>query len=531
MAPTVATYAPRDPSRTVLSNVMAEHLETLLASRHDDPNAKGFPAYGARELSDDLQGGILAYGFLRLGCDTGKKEVLLPRSWKRWGVCPSCAGRRMAQTAAHVVERVMPWVPTRQGVVSGPIPLRSWMSSSRDLMTQVPPIVRTTIAPFYINQAVKRGGKRQNVPPGSGSCIQRFGRSINVHRHFHIVCLEGVDRARTEVDLTPRLLTVEPPGDADSAEVLQKMSRRVIRKLRHRGDLAAGMDVPVATGYDPRLDHEPALARSMVASVTQRLACGKRAGQRGRRIGSGCGSEGERPERKGSCWASVNGFSLHAHTSIPAQRRDQLERLMRSTGRGAVSLERLEQDASGEILSRFNRPWSDGTTGSTLSPLELLEKLAARVPLPRAHLVRYGGCLAPHSTLRAVIIPTPRQQGVDGEASKTGTPYWSWARLLGRVFALGMATCPLCRRGALRIIAATLPPLCGRREPCDLHPGVGDDPHPASPSAGLRSPSHCPGPPPPRDMCVRRRPRQREPRGEVCAATASFAPLQLCNPL
>jgi hypothetical protein len=102
----------------------------------------------------------------------------------------------------------------------------------------------------------------------------------------------------------------------------------------------------------------------------------------------------------------------------------------------------------------FTKPWSDGTTGITLSPLELLEKLAEIVPLPRVHLVRYAGCLAPHSTLREAIIPTPRQQGVDGEEAKTGTPSWSWARLLGRVFALDMATCPFCRRGSLRIIAA-----------------------------------------------------------------------------
>ena len=83
-----------------------------------------------------------------------------------------------------------------------------------------------------------------------------------------------------------------------------------------------------------------------------------------------------------------------------------------------------------------------------------MEKLAALVPLPRAHLVRYGGCLAPHSKLRAAIIPTPRQQDIDGNESKTATPYWNWARLLGRVFNLDMATCPFCRRGSLRIIAA-----------------------------------------------------------------------------
>ena len=135
---------------------------------------------------------------------------------------------------------------------------------------------------------------------------------------------------------------------------------------------------------------------------------------------------------------------------MPAHRREQLERLMRYTARGALSLERLEQEAHGDLRYRFNRPWSDGTTGITLSPLERLEQLAALVPLPRAHLVRYGGCLAPHSTRRAAIIPTTRQQGVDGAAAKTGPPYWHWARLLGCVFAVDMATC--------------LPPLCGRRE-------------------------------------------------------------------
>jgi hypothetical protein len=70
-----------------------------------------------------------------------------------------------------------------------------------------------------------------------------------------------------------------------------------------------------------------------------------------------------------------------------------LERLIRYTARGAVSLERLEADEGGDLLYTFTRPWSDGTTGIKLSPLELLEKLAAPVPLPRLHLVRYGGCV------------------------------------------------------------------------------------------------------------------------------------------
>jgi len=119
-----------------------------------------------------------------------------------------------------------------------------------------------------------------------------------------------------------------------------------------------------------------------------------------------------------------------------------------------VSLERLEEDANGDLIYAFHRPWSDGTTGIKLSPLERLEKLSALVPLPRVHLVRSAGCLAPHNTLRDAIVPTPPQQGVDGEATKTGTPYWKWARLLGWVLDLDMATGPFCRRGSLRLIAA-----------------------------------------------------------------------------
>ncbi len=139
---------------------------------------------------------------------------------------------------------------------------------------------------------------------------------------------------------------------------------------------------------------------------------------------------------------------------MPAHRRDALERLLHYTARGAVSLERLEVGADGNLLSTFTHPWSNDTTGITLSPVELLEKLAALVPQPRLHQVRYGGCLAPHSTLRAAITPTPRQQGTEEPEGSTASPNGTWAQLLKRVFALEMACCPVCQQGRLRIIAA-----------------------------------------------------------------------------
>jgi len=136
--------------------------------------------------------------------------------------------------------------------------------------------------------------------------------------------------------------------------------------LRHLGYLEAGIDAAVATGYDPLMDDEPALARTLAASVTQRLAFGERAGQKVRRIGSGFGYEGEHPALTGTRCASVNGFSLHANTQVPAHRRDQLERLLRYMARGAVALERLAEDAHGDLVYTFTKPWSDGTTGITV---------------------------------------------------------------------------------------------------------------------------------------------------------------------
>src|SRR5262245_47895659 len=205
---------------------------------------RGFwtPGITRRLQVQHLRCGILAYGFLRLGCDTCPKELLLPFSCKRRGFCPSCAARRMAQTAAHLVECVIPWVPTRQWVVSVPIPLRYWMAASQDLTAQVHTIIRTTIGQYYVNKAVTRGFARANLYPGSVTFIQRFGSAINLNLHFHCVFMEGVYLDRTEAGLKPRFLTVEPPIDANVADVIQKISHRVIRKLRHLGYLEAGLD-------------------------------------------------------------------------------------------------------------------------------------------------------------------------------------------------------------------------------------------------------------------------------------------------
>jgi hypothetical protein len=142
---TPPAYVPHDPSQTLLYQVVADRLETFLAALDADPDTRGLPASVERECYDYVQCDVLAHGLLRLGCYTCHQALLLAFSCKRRGFCPSCAGRRMAQTAAHLVERVMPWVPTRPWAVSVPVPVRYWMAASQDLTATVHTIIRTTI--------------------------------------------------------------------------------------------------------------------------------------------------------------------------------------------------------------------------------------------------------------------------------------------------------------------------------------------------------------------------------------------------
>ena len=86
-----------------------------------------------------------------------------------------------------------------------------------------------------------------------------------------------------------------------------------------------------------------------------------------------------------------------------------------------------------------------------------MERLAALVPRPRLHLIRFHGVLAPNAKLRSKIVPAPAERAAapstDYASPQGETPRMSWARLLKRVFDIDVKHCPNCG-GALKIIAA-----------------------------------------------------------------------------
>jgi len=89
---------------------------------------------------------------------------------------------------------------------------------------------------------------------------------------------------------------------------------------------------------------------------------------------------------------------------VGANDRAGLERMARYLARPPIATDRLSQLDDGRLELRLKRPWRDGTTAFLFTPHELIERLVAQVPRPRAHLTRYHGVLAPAFAARAQIV-------------------------------------------------------------------------------------------------------------------------------
>jgi hypothetical protein len=96
-----------------------------------------------------------------------------------------------------------------------------------------------------------------------------------------------------------------------------------------------------------------------------------------------------------------------------------------------------------------------------LTPLELIDKIAALIPPPRAHRHRYYGVLAPNSPMRAavtalaplpVIVPQPVEATEADALPHRAASHYLWAMLLARIYEALPLVCPICQ-SPMRIIA------------------------------------------------------------------------------
>jgi hypothetical protein len=268
----VLEYAPHSPEQTLLHRIVREQLEPFLARAR----AREHPAphFVEQELRAFLRCGILAHGFLRLHCDDCGHDRLVPFSCKRRGFCPSCGGRRMADTAAHLVDRVLPMVPVRQWVLTLPYALRYHCAYDRELTSQV---LRAFLRSLFaeLRRRVRRHWGVRAEQCGAVTFIQRFGSALNLNLHFHTLALDGAYRYVDGHGETPRFFVLPPPRADEVARVLTGTARRLHRLLESRSDEAD----------DALARDEPLLALLAAASLRTRIAEGPYRGEPWRRVG------------------------------------------------------------------------------------------------------------------------------------------------------------------------------------------------------------------------------------------------------
>jgi hypothetical protein len=264
---------------------------------------------------------------------------------------------------------------------------------------------------------------------GAVAFIHRFGSSLNEHVHFHVCVVDGV------LEATESGIIFHPSTGIDADTVFQvqaTLRRRILRAFVSRGLL------------------ESFEAKEMLAY-------------------------------------KHSGFSVDAGVCIEAQDRAALERLLRYCARPPFAMDRLRKEGV-ELVYRCakqrSEPGSDKRGAKIdelhLTPLELVDRIAALVPPPRTHRHRYFGVLAPNSPLRAAVTamaPAPEQPttaqaeptatcgGADGP-EPMGNPiaptpepappkraaHFLWAVLIARIYEVFPLLCPLCG-GQMRLIA------------------------------------------------------------------------------
>ncbi len=260
-------YERHRPEETILYQLVQEHVGTFFAQVKAETGS-GLPDFVKDEFGAFLECGVLAHGFLRLRCADCTHEKLVAFSCKRRGFCPSCGGRRMAQTAAHLVDHVIPNVPVRQWVLSLPIPLRYLLAAHPHLLTPVLQVISRAISTFLIKQA---GFKKSDAQTGAITLIQRFGSAANLNIHLHCLVLDGVYHIQGGV---PAFHGVRTPTAEQLQTLLGQIIQRIMKALTRHGALIEeeGMS------YLAEMETDAALSPLQSAACTYRIALGPRAG-------------------------------------------------------------------------------------------------------------------------------------------------------------------------------------------------------------------------------------------------------------
>ena len=168
-------------------------------------------------------------------------------------------------------------------------------------------------------------------------------------------------------------------------------------------------------------------------------------------------TDGAGPTPMGALVVQELGFNLHAASVAGTEDQAARQRLLRYVLRPPLAKERLTLLPDNRVRLELKRPFRDGTYALEMDVLSLLARLAASVPPPKLHLVRYSGVLAPASPWRPLVIPPLPEPAETPPATQPHTKpppkpartgarcrYWPWAELMRLTLGLPVDTCPHC---------------------------------------------------------------------------------------
>ncbi|MBK8013911.1 MAG: transposase [Deltaproteobacteria bacterium] len=355
-AQAVSEYKPRKPESGILHRLVSTHFDEFVESFEDaDSCESGLPTFVRKEFEEFLDCGILERGFVLLFCDRCQREHALAFSCKGRAICPSCGARRMQETAAHLVDDVLPDVALRQYVLSPPFELRGLLACKREVLAKMVNFFVRAIFEQLTTWARCQGLAEPKC--GAVTFIQRFTKTLNISPHLHVLVLDGV--FANEED-GPRFVECPAPTNRDLLSLAQTVFKKMEKFLAKSGYLRSDSDAleeasltPLERWYVRGLAEPSMLSPSRIVDVkSTAIECG--------------------------------GFSVHAQVRVAQGDRRGRERLCLYAARPPFAEDQLRMSGDGRVRLTLRRPAKNGQGAIVLSPVQFLRRLAWLVPPRRS---------------------------------------------------------------------------------------------------------------------------------------------------
>ena len=250
----------------------------------------------------------------------------------------------------------------------------------------------------YREWAKSAGHAPSTVETGAITGVHRCGASLNVHVHFHLLCLDGIYVADGD---TLRFEPAPAPTRAELESIVQRVYARVMKWLSRRGLLRRADDAD-ASNAPPSQSPAEALASAGIQRGTLLTV---------RESGDGSPHDDAAlappPPRRVTDAVTHERFNLHASVHLDALDDLGRERLCRYLCRPAFSLARLRMRRDGNVSYRVKKASRARVTERVMTPMEALA-------LP-AFEISWGARASPSVARTRRAPASVSSEGVQGE--------------------------------------------------------------------------------------------------------------------